>query len=57
LRLEDIRRYKEAVALARSAHLPIALATLRIIKPTEEGCSARSPTTNPTRFSSAIWRP
>jgi putative protease len=34
---EDIRRYKEAVSLARSANLPIALATLRVIKPTEEG--------------------
>jgi putative protease len=34
---EDIRRYKEAVQLARQSNLPIALATLRIIKPTEEG--------------------
>jgi putative protease len=34
---EDIRRYKEAVALARDAGQRIALATLRIIKPTEEG--------------------
>jgi len=34
---EDIRRYKDAVSLARSASIPIALATLRIVKPTEEG--------------------
>jgi len=32
---EDIRRYQEAVALARQNSLPIALATLRIIKPTD----------------------
>jgi putative protease len=35
--LEDIRRYKEAVAMAREANVPIALATLRIVKPHEEG--------------------
>lgn len=34
---EDIRRYREAVALARSVHLPVGLATVRIIKPGEEG--------------------
>ena len=34
---EDIRRYKEAVALARQARMPVGLATLRIVKPTEEG--------------------
>jgi putative protease len=34
---EDIRRYKEAVARCRAAAMPIALATLRIVKPTEEG--------------------
>jgi putative protease len=34
---EDIRRYKEAVARCRNANIPIALATLRIVKPTEEG--------------------
>lgn len=34
---EDIRRYKEAVALAKSAAMPIGLATLRIVKPHEEG--------------------
>jgi putative protease len=34
---EDIRRYKEAVAMAREANVPIALATLRIVKPHEEG--------------------
>jgi putative protease len=34
---EDIRRYKEAVTRCRAANMPIALATLRIVKPTEEG--------------------
>lgn len=34
---EDIRRYKEAVARARAADMPVALATLRVIKPHEEG--------------------
>jgi putative protease len=34
---EDIRRYREAVARCRAANRPIALATLRIVKPTEEG--------------------
>ncbi len=34
---EDIRRYNEAVSRARSANVPIALATLRIVKQHEEG--------------------
>jgi putative protease len=34
---EDIRRYKEAVARSRAADMPVALATLRVIKPHEEG--------------------
>ena len=34
---EDVKKYKEAVQLARAAGKTIALATLRIIKPTEEG--------------------
>ncbi|HEX2972825.1 MAG TPA: U32 family peptidase, partial [Tepidisphaeraceae bacterium] len=34
---EDVRRYKEAVAMAREAQLPIVLATLRVVKPGEEG--------------------
>jgi U32 family peptidase len=34
---EDIRRYKEAVAAARAAGVPVGLATVRIIKPAEEG--------------------
>jgi U32 family peptidase len=34
---EDVRRYREAVPLARAAGMPIGLATLRIIKPSEEG--------------------
>jgi putative protease len=34
---EDIRRYREAVARARDAGVPVGLAALRIIKPGEEG--------------------
>ena len=34
---EDIRRYKDAVALAKQASMPIALATLRVVKPHEHG--------------------
>jgi putative protease len=34
---EDIRKYKEAVPLARAAGVPIGLATVRVIKPGEEG--------------------
>src|SRR6185437_12811094 len=34
---EDVRRYREAVPRARAADVPIGLATLRIIKPGEEG--------------------
>ena len=34
---EDIRQYKDAVALARAAGVPIGLATVRVIKPGEEG--------------------
>ncbi len=34
---EDIRRYREAVQRARAAGLPVGLATLRIVKPQEEG--------------------
>jgi putative protease len=34
---EDIRKYKGAVASARAAGVPIGLATIRIIKPGEEG--------------------
>jgi putative protease len=34
---EDVRRYKVAVAKARAAGVPIGLATLRILKPGEEG--------------------
>ncbi|HEY8747895.1 MAG TPA: DUF3656 domain-containing protein [Tepidisphaeraceae bacterium] len=34
---EDIRQYKEAVRIAREAGTPIGLATIRIIKPGEEG--------------------
>lgn len=34
---EDVRRYHDAVAMAREAAMPVGLATLRIIKPGEEG--------------------
>jgi putative protease len=34
---EDIRKYKDAVAVARAAGVPVGLATVRIIKPGEEG--------------------
>jgi len=34
---EDLRRYKDAVPLAKAAGIPIGLATLRIWKPGEEG--------------------
>ena len=34
---EDVRRYREAVPLARAAGISIGLATLRIVKPSEEG--------------------
>jgi len=34
---EDVRRYREAVEKAKAAGMPIGLATLRIIKPGEEG--------------------
>src|SRR5262249_2205978 len=33
----DVRRYREAVTRARAAAMPIGLATMRIIKPGEEG--------------------
>ncbi|HUY34552.1 MAG TPA: DUF3656 domain-containing protein [Pirellulales bacterium] len=38
---EDVRRYREAVPLARAAGLPIGVATLRILKPGEEGLLAK----------------
>ena len=34
---EEVRRYEEAVHCCRAAGMPVALATLRIIKPAEEG--------------------
>jgi putative protease len=34
---EDVRKYADAVKLARSAGIPIGLATVRIIKPSEHG--------------------
>jgi U32 family peptidase len=37
---EDLRRYREAVEKARVAKMPIGLASLRVIKPGEEGLLA-----------------
>jgi putative protease len=34
---EDVRRYRDAVARARAAGVPVGLAPLRIVKPGEEG--------------------
>ncbi len=34
---EDVRRYRDAVSRARAAGVPIGLATLRVVKPGEEG--------------------
>jgi putative protease len=34
---EDIRRYREAVARCRAANMPVGLATIRVVKPGEEG--------------------
>src|SRR5205814_6897520 len=34
---EDVRRYKDAVPRAKAASIPIGLATLRILKPGEDG--------------------
>ncbi len=34
---EDVRRYKPAVALCKAAGVPISLATVRVVKPREEG--------------------
>jgi putative protease len=44
---EDVRRYREAVPLARAAGVPIGLATLRIIKPGEEGLLAKIASAEP----------
>jgi putative protease len=37
---EDLRRYKDAVPRAKAAGMPVGLATLRVIKPGEEGFQA-----------------
>jgi U32 family peptidase len=34
---EDVRRYRDAIPSARAEALPIALATVRVVKPREEG--------------------
>ena len=34
---EDLRRYKDAVIRARAVGMPVGLATLRVLKPTEDG--------------------
>ena len=37
---EDLRRYKDAVPRAKTAGVPVGLATLRVLKPGEEGYQA-----------------
>src|SRR5207248_823620 len=37
---EDLRRYKDAVPRAKAAGIPVGLATLRVLKPGEEGFQA-----------------
>ena len=44
---EDVRRYREAVPLARAAGVPVGLATLRVIKPGEEGLLAKIASAEP----------
>jgi putative protease len=44
---EDIRRYSEAVRQARLAGIPVGLATLRILKPGEEGFQSPIVRANP----------
>jgi len=44
---EDVRRYREAVPLARAAGVPVGLATLRIVKPGEEGLLAKIASAEP----------
>ncbi|HVX15852.1 MAG TPA: U32 family peptidase [Pirellulales bacterium] len=44
---EDVRRYTDAVEVARASGLPIGLATLRIIKPGEEGLLAKIASAQP----------
>jgi putative protease len=44
---EDVRRYRDAVPLARHARMPVGLATLRIIKPGEEGLLAKIASAEP----------
>ena len=34
---EDVRRYRQAVDLCRAAGVPVALATMRVVKPGEDG--------------------
>ena len=44
---EDVRRYRDAVITAHDAGLAVALATLRIIKPGEEGLLAKIAAADP----------
>lgn len=44
---EDLRRYKEAVPRAKDAGLPVGLATLRVLKPGEEGYQSPIVRANP----------
>ena len=44
---EDVRKYADAVPIARDAGLPVTLATTRIIKPGEEGLLRQVAAANP----------
>ena len=44
---EDLRRYQDAVPIARAAGVPIGLATLRILKPGEDGFQSMVLRANP----------
>jgi putative protease len=44
---EDPRRYKEAVPIAKAAGVPVGLATIRILKPGEDGFQSQIVRANP----------
>ena len=44
---EDLRRYKDAVEIARAAGVPLAVAPLRVWKPTEDGFATMVVRANP----------
>ena len=45
---EDLRRYKDAVEVARAAGVPLAVAPLRVWKPSEDGFAAMVVRANPS---------